>query len=84
MHGAEALTVSGSPPRPELKRSAFFFDVDGTLLELKPRPEDVVADAALRDLILRLQLLNGGAVALVSGRAISDLDRIFAPLALQL
>lgn len=82
MHGAEALTVSGSPPHPELKRSAFFFDVDGTLLELKPRPEDVVADVELRDLLVRLRHFSGGAVALVSGRAIADLDRIFAPLVL--
>jgi trehalose 6-phosphate phosphatase len=82
MHGAEALTVSGSPPLPEPTSSAFFFDVDGTLLELRPRPEDVVADADLRDLIERLQAACGGALALVSGRSIADLDRIFAPLVL--
>lgn len=81
MHGADALTVrSGSAPHPELGKSAFFFDVDGTLLELRPRPEDVVADDELRALIETLQQLNGGGVALVSGRAIADLDRIFHPL----
>jgi trehalose 6-phosphate phosphatase len=82
MHGAEALTVSGSPPHPELKKSAFFFDVDGTLLELMPRPDDVVADESLRALIVALSDLNNGAVALVSGRSIRDLDRIFDPLIL--
>ncbi len=82
MHGAEALTVSGSPPYPEILKSAFFFDVDGTLLDLKPRPDDVVADEALRALIVSLQTLNHGAVALVSGRSIRDLDRIFQPLRL--
>ena len=82
MHGAEALTVSGSPPTPEILKSAFFFDVDGTLLDLRPRPDDVVADEALRALIVNLQNLNKGAVALVSGRSIRDLDRIFQPLRL--
>ncbi|MDB5644259.1 MAG: HAD-superfamily hydrolase, subfamily, partial [Hyphomicrobiales bacterium] len=82
MHGADALTVSGSSPRPELRKSAFFFDVDGTLLDLRARPDDVIADESLRALMMRLQDLNGGAVALVSGRSIRDLDRIFEPLLL--
>lgn len=63
-----------------LSSSAYFLDVDGTLLEIKPRPEDVVADADLRALLLRLSEATQGALALVSGRKIEDLDRIFAPL----
>jgi trehalose 6-phosphate phosphatase len=62
--------------------SAYFFDVDGTLLELRRRPEEVVADEHLRGLLTRLQSAAGGAVALVSGRSIADLDRIFTPLTL--
>jgi trehalose 6-phosphate phosphatase len=62
--------------------SAYFFDVDGTLLELRRRPEEVVADEHLRGLLTRLQAMAGGAVALVSGRSIADLDRIFDPLTL--
>ncbi len=61
---------------------AYFFDVDGTLLELRRRPEEVVADEHLRGMLTRLQGAAGGAVALVSGRSIADLDRIFAPLTL--
>lgn len=60
--------------------SAWFFDVDGTLLEIKPRPEDVVADGALRTLLTALSALAKGALGLVSGRSLRDLDRIFAPL----
>lgn len=63
-------------------RTAFFLDVDGTLLGFKERPEDVVADDELLDLLRKLQAAAGGAVALVSGRMISDLDRIVAPLVL--
>jgi trehalose 6-phosphate phosphatase len=55
-------------------------DVDGTLLDIKPRPSDVVADAALRKLLNGVQSVAQGALALVSGRSIRDLDRIFAPL----
>lgn len=60
--------------------SAYFLDVDGTLLDIKPRPEDVAADAALRALLTELSAAARGALGLVSGRTIGDLDRIFAPL----
>jgi trehalose 6-phosphate phosphatase len=59
---------------------AYFLDVDGTLLDIKPRPEDVVADDELRELLAELAFAARGALALVSGRAIKDIDRIFAPL----
>ncbi len=63
-------------------RTAFFLDVDGTLLGLRERPEDVLADVALLALLRRLTTAASGAVALVSGRMIADLDRIVAPLVL--
>jgi trehalose 6-phosphate phosphatase len=63
-------------------RSALFLDVDGTLLAIESSPEQVVADAALRDLLVRLSRQFGGALALISGRTIAAIDRIFAPLKL--
>ena len=57
-----------------------FLDIDGTLLEHRDRPEDVVVDEALRRLIGRLAGALDGAVALISGRAIEDVERLFAPL----
>jgi trehalose 6-phosphate phosphatase len=59
---------------------AYFLDADGTLLDIMPRPEDVVTDETLRTLLAALALAARGALALVSGRAIEDVDRIFAPL----
>jgi len=56
-------------------------DIDGTLLEHIDRPDQVVVDSALRNLIARLVKLLGGALALISGRAIEDVERRFAPLA---
>lgn len=59
---------------------AYFLDVDGTLLDIMPRPEDVVADEPLRRLLSRVSAAANGALALVGGRALKDIDRIFAPL----
>jgi trehalose 6-phosphate phosphatase len=69
------LSKIAPPPR-----SAYFLDIDGTLLEIMPRPEDVTANEELRALLMRLSRAAGGALALVSGRRIEDVDRIFAPL----
>lgn len=62
--------------------SALFFDVDGTLLPIRERPTDVRSDEPLRTCLRALAARQGGALALVSGRAIDDLDRIFTPLVL--
>jgi trehalose 6-phosphate phosphatase len=63
-------------------KCAYFLDVDGTLLEIRPRPEDVAADACLRALMAAVAAAAGSALALVSGRKIDDLDRIFRPMIL--
>jgi len=57
-----------------------FLDIDGTLLEHRDRPDEVVVDAALRSLIARLARSLDGAVALISGRSVEDVERLFAPL----
>ena len=61
---------------------AFFLDVDGTLLEYASRPQEVRVGPELVELLGRLKAAAGGAVALVSGRSVEDIDRLFAPLAL--
>jgi len=62
--------------------SSLFLDVDGTLLDIAPAPELVVVPAELSATLSRLSDLLGGALALVSGRPIAQLDRLFAPLRL--
>lgn len=54
---------------------AYFLDVDGTLIDIAATPAAAAVDAALLDLLARLHRASGGAVALVSGRALADLDR---------
>jgi trehalose 6-phosphate phosphatase len=63
-------------------RWALFLDFDGTLAEIAPRPQDVAVPAALRGSLQALYDRLGGAVALVSGRPVADLDRLMAPLRL--
>ena len=65
-----------------LSAIALFLDVDGTLLEIAARPQAVSVPDDLRQRLRALFLASGGAVALVSGRAITDLDALFAPLRL--
>jgi trehalose 6-phosphate phosphatase len=59
-----------------------FLDVDGTLLDLAPTPGSVVVDEPLRALLEVLERQCDGALALVSGRPIADLDALFDPLIL--
>jgi len=58
---------------------ALFLDVDGTLLDIRDRPSDVRADAELIGVLQACFARLGGAMSLVSGRTVAEIDRIFAP-----
>jgi trehalose 6-phosphate phosphatase len=64
-------------------RIALFLDVDGTLLDLAQRPEEAVAPARLVATLAKAERMLDGALALVSGRVIDDLDLLFEPLRLR-
>lgn len=77
---ADALPLP-SPPSPQ-SDWALFLDIDGTLLDIADSPENVSVSEQLRaDLAAASKLLNG-ALALVSGRTIDNIDRLFDPLKL--
>jgi trehalose 6-phosphate phosphatase len=59
---------------------ALFLDVDGTLLEIAATPAAVRVPAALRNTLQLAAKREDGALAFISGRTISELDRLFAPL----
>ena len=61
---------------------ALFLDVDGTILEIAATPDAVEVPAHAVATIATAYERLSGAVALVSGRSIADLDRLFAPLKL--
>jgi len=67
----------------KLQEISLFLDVDGTLLDLAPRPDEVEVPARLLDDLAAVEGALGGALALVSGRPIATLDRLFAPLRLR-
>lgn len=66
----------------DVRTIALLLDVDGTLVDIAPRPDEVHVPDDLCRALERLLERGGGALALVSGRPIHDLDRLFAPLRL--
>jgi trehalose 6-phosphate phosphatase len=71
------------PPPPGVDW-AYFLDVDGTLIDIADTPDAVRVDTALLELIAHLHRASDGAVALVSGRALSDLEHRLGALRLPL
>jgi trehalose 6-phosphate phosphatase len=65
-----------------LETHAILLDIDGTLLDLAPTPAGVLVPSALQGTLTTLWKWTGGALALVSGRRLNDIDRVFAPLEL--
>jgi trehalose 6-phosphate phosphatase len=63
------------PPLSLLAGAALFLDFDGTLIELADTPDSIRVPPALPDLLRDLERRLSGRLALVSGRALADLDR---------
>ena len=64
------------PPLLELSRIALFADLDGTLAPLEATPDSVGPDAGRRRLLEALLRALSGRLAVVSGRALGDVDRV--------
>ena len=67
---------------PFARNWAFFLDLDGTLLEIAETPDAVGIGPEEKILMERLVAGAGGAVAVISGRALARIDQIMAPLVL--
>ena len=85
-YGAAACPGSLSLPPPPLSPglgpiadAALFLDFDGTLVEIAPRPDAVQVQPGLPRLLQRLATGLNGALAIVSGRPLRDLDH-FLPV----
>jgi len=68
-----------APQAPRLGGCAVFLDVDGTLLDLAETPDAVVVPPHLRALLHRLSDQLQGALAIISGRSLTDIDRLIGP-----
>lgn len=70
--------MKSPPPLPAPHAAwALFLDVDGTLVGFSEDPDTVHVPAGLRRTLTALHEALGGALALVSGRRLYDLDRLF-------
>jgi trehalose 6-phosphate phosphatase len=69
-------------PTANLSEIAVLLDIDGTILDIAPTPGAVIVPPSLRETLARLSRETGGALALVSGRSLDDIDLLFAPLRL--
>jgi trehalose 6-phosphate phosphatase len=80
----------GSGPEPHdipvnagnLSAYAFFFDMDGTLAPIAATPGAAHVPPQTKAAVERLVTLSGGAVAVVSGRPLDQIDALLAPLSL--
>lgn len=81
-HDAEVDEIVPVPGAlaPDLDKCAILLDIDGTLLDLAPTPREVWVPPDLATTLQKLMLRTSGAMALVSGRSLNDIDLIFAPM----
>ena len=72
-----------SPPLPNGgDRWAFFLDIDGTLVGFEEDPAIVVLDASVLDLIVRISDATEGALGILSGRSLAQVDALLSPMCL--
>ncbi|RFC62155.1 trehalose-phosphatase [Fulvimarina endophytica] len=74
------MTRPTTPPPIDPRRHAVFLDFDGTLAPLVDDPDAVALPDGTLEPLMALQEACGGALAIVSGRKISDLDRFLSPM----
>jgi trehalose 6-phosphate phosphatase len=77
MTSPKKLTVDDLAQR--IGDCAVLLDIDGTLLDLAPTPREVWVPPGLAKTLSQLHERTSGALALVSGRSLNDIDLIFAP-----
>jgi trehalose 6-phosphate phosphatase len=59
--------------------SALFLDCDGTLLDIALSPDTVTVPAGLVELLVRVSKRLDGALAILSGRQLAEIDNLLAP-----
>ena len=72
--------MTAARPPPLAATEALYLDFDGTLADFALRPDRVVVRQPLPELLIALHRRLGGAVAVVTGRALADIDRLLAPV----
>lgn len=63
-------------PLPLSSDHALFLDLDGTLLDFAPTPAEIQIPDGLTRLLRDLAVQRGGALAILSGRTLADIDAV--------
>jgi trehalose 6-phosphate phosphatase len=74
--------MQGALDKFEARSIALFLDLDGTLIDIARRPDLVRPPNDMAPLLRRIVDSLGGALAILSGRSIADIDALTAPLRL--
>ncbi|MCO5399634.1 trehalose-phosphatase [Ralstonia sp. 21MJYT02-11] len=61
-------------PSLDLARTALLLDFDGTLVDIAPHPDAVHVCPPLRETLAALHAASGGALAIISGRTVHDVE----------
>ncbi len=59
---------------------ALFLDIDGTMIEFAPTPDEVIVPPELSGILARLSEESEGGLAIITGRGIESADRLFRPI----
>ncbi len=68
------------PLLPPPRRAALLLDLDGTLVDIAPDPESVAVAPGLPDMLRRLRGALGDALAIITGRPVSQVDALLPDL----
>lgn len=83
MHSSSRIEMRPSSAADVLRgnpaKYALFLDVDGTLLAIAPTPGEVVVPAGLPELLVRVSRGLSGALAILTGRQLDEIDELLAP-----
>lgn len=74
--------MNETPPSLNPHHHALLLDFDGTFVDFAPKPDAIVVRPGSRETLRALAERLGGALAVVSGRRIADIDKFLAPLRL--
>ncbi len=69
------------PPDTLPRRAALLLDLDGTLLDIAPTPDAVRVPAGLAETLSRLRTRLGGALAIITGRPVAQVDALLPGVA---